>query len=168
MFFNKAISVSKKNEMGWAWSMYTADLKYMQQFIWQSWGEDPFEILRRMLNDKNVIQRNESDCWLRTETSGRLLRTEQWMLRQWPTSCALALFYNTSTTILYVFRALHAHRQEVETVLMQHLVSSSQSVVVRCTGWGSSLSTCAPDDHWLRGRYQMLHQNSFNLLTMSM
>ena len=112
------------------------------------------------------------------------------------------------------------------TVLMQHLVSSSQSVAVRCTGWErtkksppphwdsipgpsgtlglatptalsratkehrpsiketsglslgersrrgsvwwirpverellrSSLSTVAPDSHWLRGRYQMLHQ----------
>jgi len=26
----------------------------------------------------------------------------------------LLLFYNTSTTILYMFRALHAHHQEVE------------------------------------------------------
>ena len=25
-----------------------------------------------------------------------------------------ALFYNTSTTILYMFRELHAHHQEVE------------------------------------------------------
>ena len=35
-------------------------------------------------------------------------------LRQWPTWCTLALFYNMSTTILYMFRALHAHHQEVE------------------------------------------------------
>jgi len=35
-------------------------------------------------------------------------------LRQWPTWCTLALFYNTSTTILYMFRALYAHHQEVE------------------------------------------------------
>ena len=27
-------------------------------------------------------------------------------LRQWPTWCTLALFFNTSTTILYMFRAL--------------------------------------------------------------
>ena len=32
----------------------------------------------------------------------------------------------------------------------------------------SSFSTCATDGQWLRGRYQMLHQYSFNLLTMSM
>ena len=42
--------------------------------------------------------------------------------------------------------------------LVQHLVSSCQSVAVQCTDWDSSLSTCAPDGHWLRGRYQMLHQ----------
>ena len=34
--------------------------------------------------------------------------------RQRPTWCTIALFYNTSTTILYIFRALHAHHQEVE------------------------------------------------------
>ena len=32
-------------------------------------------------------------------------------LRQWPTWCTLALFYDTSTTVLYMFRALHAHHQ---------------------------------------------------------
>ena len=36
------------------------------------------------------------------------------VLRQWPTWCTLALFYNTSTTILYMFRTLHAHHQETE------------------------------------------------------
>jgi len=36
------------------------------------------------------------------------------------------------TIILYMFRELYAHHQEVE--LMQHLVSFSQSVAVRCTG----------------------------------
>ena len=35
-------------------------------------------------------------------------------LRQWPIWCTLGLFCNTSTTILYMFRALHAHHQEVE------------------------------------------------------
>ena len=35
-------------------------------------------------------------------------------LKQWPTWYTLALFYNTSIAILYVFRALHAHHQEVE------------------------------------------------------
>ena len=56
-------------------------------------------------------------------------------LRQWPTWCTLALIYNTYTIILYTFRALHALHQEVWIVLMQHLVSSSQSVAVQCTGW---------------------------------
>ena len=45
--------------------------------------------------------------------------------------------------------------------LIQHLVSSSQSVAVRWTGWEitlSSLSTCALNGHWLRGRYQMLYE----------
>ena len=36
------------------------------------------------------------------------------ILRQWPTWCTLALFYNTSNTILYMFRALYAHHQEAE------------------------------------------------------
>ena len=35
-------------------------------------------------------------------------------LRQWPTWYTLALFYNTSTTIPYTFRALHAHHQEAK------------------------------------------------------
>jgi len=39
----------------------------------------------------------------------------------------------STRTILYMFRALDAHLQEVLTVLMQHLVSSSQAVAVQCT-----------------------------------
>jgi len=35
-------------------------------------------------------------------------------LRHWPTWWTVALFYNTSTTILYMFRASHAHHQEAE------------------------------------------------------
>ena len=35
-------------------------------------------------------------------------------LKEWPTWCTLALFYNTSTTILYMFQALHAHHQEAK------------------------------------------------------
>ena len=31
-----------------------------------------------------------------------------------PTWCTLALFFNMSTTILYMFRELHAHHQDVE------------------------------------------------------
>ena len=41
-------------------------------------------------------------------------RAYWYKLRQWPTWCTLASFYNTSTTILYMFRALHAHHQEAE------------------------------------------------------
>ena len=44
------------------------------------------------------------------------------------------LFYKTSTTILYVFRALHVYDQEVELywcIWYRH----SQLVAVRCTGW---------------------------------
>ena len=35
-------------------------------------------------------------------------------LRRWPTWCTLALFYNTFIIILYMFRAVYAHHQEVE------------------------------------------------------
>jgi len=35
--------------------------------------------------------------------------TSKYPLRQWPTWCTLALFYNTSTTALYMFRVLHAY-----------------------------------------------------------
>ena len=35
-------------------------------------------------------------------------------LRQWPTWYTLALFYNTFVIVLYMFRALYAHHQEVE------------------------------------------------------
>ena len=85
------------------------------------------------------------------------------VLRQWPTWCTLALFYNTSTTILYMFRASHAHHQEVELYWCSIWYRHSQSLAVRCAGWDrtaprSPLSTCAPKGHWLRGWYRMLHQ----------
>ena len=86
-------------------------------------------------------------------------RTSWYKLRQWPTWCTLALLYNMSITILYRFQALYIYSTSGGSVVfMQHLVSSSQSVAVRCTGWESSLSPCLPDGHWLRGRYQMLHK----------
>jgi hypothetical protein len=74
---------------GWGMKHVYERFKILQQFIWQSWGEDPFEILRRMLNDKNVIYCNRTkgyrlgllaqneDQW--QKTSGRLLRTECWI-----------------------------------------------------------------------------------------
>jgi len=46
-----------------------------------------------------------------------------------------ALFYNTSTTILYMFRALHAHHQEAELNWCSIWYRHSHSVSVRCTGW---------------------------------
>ena len=55
--------------------------------------------------------------------------------RQWPTWCKLALFYNTSTTILYMFRALHTHHQEVELFWCSIWYRHSQSVAIRWTGW---------------------------------
>jgi len=33
---------------------------------------------------------------------------------QWPTWYTIVLFYNTFIIILYMFRALYAHHQEVE------------------------------------------------------
>ena len=49
----------------------------------------------------------------------------------------LALFYNTSIKYynpLHVSSLIYAHPQEVLTVLMQHLVSSCNSVAAWCTG----------------------------------
>ena len=89
-------------------------------------------------------------------------KTSQYALRQWPTWYTLALFYNTSTTILYMFRALHAHHQEVElywwSIWYRPLSQWPSGAQVERELLCSSLSTCAPDGHWLRGRYQMLHQ----------
>ena len=82
--------------------------------------------------------------------------------RQWPTWYTLALFYNTSTTILYMFRALHAHHQEIELycrgIWYRPLSQWPSGAQVERELLCSSLSTSAPDGHWLRGRYQMLHQ----------
>ena len=41
-------------------------------------------------------------------------RASWYNLRQWPTWYTLALFYNKFIIILYMFRALYAHHQEVE------------------------------------------------------
>ena len=54
-------------------------------------------------------------------------------LRQWPTWCTLALFYNTFIAFLYVFRALYAHHQEVDLYWCS-IWYRPLSVVVRCTG----------------------------------
>ena len=68
-------------------------------------------------------------------------------LRQWPTWYTLALFYNTFIIILYMFRALYAHHQEVElywySIWYRHSVS------------GRAVHRTATDWRW---RYQMLHQ----------
>ena len=94
-------------------------------------------------------------------------------LRQWPTWCTLDFFYFT----IHYYISVHVSSTMCLSsggwiVLMQHLVLSSQSVAVQCTGWESichtglqtacacasclqtcmtyTLSTCAPDGHWLR------------------
>ena len=76
-------------------------------------------------------------------------------LRQWPTWCTFALFYNTTTTILYMFRALHAHHQEVElywcSFWYRPLSQWPSGAQVERELLCRSLSTCAPDDHWLGG-----------------
>ena len=83
-------------------------------------------------------------------------------LRQWPTWCTLALFYNTSTTILYMLRALYAHHQEVElywcSIWYRPLSQWPSGAQVEKELQSSSVSTCAPEGHWMRGQYQMLHQ----------
>ena len=60
-------------------------------------------------------------------------------LRQWPTWNTLASFYNTFFIILYMFRALYAHHQEVELYWCCIWYRHSQSVAVRCTGWEGTL-----------------------------
>ena len=51
------------------------------------------------------------------------------------------------------------------------IVLMQQSVAVQCTGWErmlcSSLSTCAPDGHWLRVMIPDAASIQFNLLMMS-
>ena len=59
----------------------------------------------------------------------------------------LLLFYNMFIIILYMFQTLYAHHQEVE--------------LYWCSIWYHTLSkwpSSAPDSHWLRVQYQMLHQ----------
>ena len=62
-------------------------------------------------------------------------RASWYNLRQCPTWYTLALFYNTFITILYIFRALYAHHQEVEWYWCSIWYLHSHSVAVRCTGW---------------------------------
>ena len=54
--------------------------------------------------------------------------------------------------------------------MTQHMVSSSQSVAVRCTGWDrtSSLPTCAPDGHILRVTIPDAVSIKFNLMMMNL
>ena len=53
-----------------------------------------------------AVQSYHSNFWLNKTVIDNL--------RQWPTWYTLALFYNTFILILYMFRALYAHHQEVE------------------------------------------------------
>ena len=121
----------------------------------------------------NSVLRNFSREFLRFTD-----RASQHNLRQWPTWYTLALFYNRFITILYMFRALYAHLQEVELYLCGIWYRHSQSVAVRCTDWErtislavwertSSLSTCAPDGHWLRVTITDAASIQFSLLMMS-
>ena len=85
------------------------------------------------------------------------------VLRQWPTWCTLALFYNTSTTILYMFRTLHAHHQEVELYwcsiryhpLSQWPFGAQVERGLRGAVLSQPAHRTASDWEW---RYQMLHQ----------
>jgi len=63
-------------------------------------------------------------------------------LGQWPTWSTLALFCNMFTTIRYMFRASGGW-----IVLMQHLISSSQSVAIWCTGWERTV--LSQPVHWM-------------------
>ena len=62
-------------------------------------------------------------------------RASWYNLRQWATWYTLDLFYNTFIIILYVFRALYAHHQEVELYWCSIWYRYSQQVAFRCTGW---------------------------------
>ena len=90
---------------------------------------------------------NENMCLYFLQVTAQSARTRitdiHYLLRQWPTWCTLALFYNTFVINPLMFRTLYAQHQEVE--------------LYWCSIWYRPL-TCAPNGHWLRGRYQMLHQ----------
>jgi len=92
-------------------------------------------------------------------------------LRQWPTWCTLALFYNTFIAFLYMFRALHAHHQEVElywcSIWYRPLSKWPSGAQVGRELNQFSLNLCTrPFTDW-EWRYQMLHQYNSKLLMMS-
>jgi len=96
-------------------------------------------------------------------------RASWYNLRQWPTWYTLALFYNSFTTIPYMFRALHAHHQGVELYwcsIWFHPLSKWPSGA-RIERELSSISTCIPDSHLLRVTIPDAASIQFNLLIMS-
>ena len=83
----------------------------------------------------------------------------------------LALFYNTFIIILYMFRALYAHHQEVNCIdaeiWYRPLSQWPSGAQVERELRSSSLSTCAPDDHLLRVTIPDAASIQFSLLMMS-
>ena len=94
-------------------------------------------------------------------------RPSWYNLRQWPTWYTHALFYNTFITIVYMFRALYSHHQEVELYWCSIWYRHCQSVAVRCTGWERTLPNCASDSHWLTVTTPDAASVQLNLLMMS-
>jgi len=67
------------------------------------------------------------------------------------------LFYNKFIIFLYMFRALLCSSSGGQIVLYSIWYHHTCKVAVRCTGWESPLSTCAPDGHLQVWWYKMLY-----------
>jgi hypothetical protein len=105
---------------------------------------------------KPIIWTRRAECMLGYARCALIIL--DWKLRQWQTWCTLALFYNTSITFFCMFQGLTAHHQEANCIdaASGFVLSVSDRSVHRSRE--KSLSTWALNGHWLRGRYQMLHQ----------
>ena len=95
-------------------------------------------------------------------------------LRQWPNCYTTALFYNTFIIIIYMFRALYDHHQEVELYwcsIWYRLVHLGTC----CAFLVDCLLACPPTDSQLKSTtHTKVHQTipdaasiQFNLLMMS-
>ena len=98
----------------------------------------------RVTNGCTNCFRTSRKEWFRLErTEEQITKKLQTNLRQWPTWYTLALCYNAFLIILYMFRALYAHHQEVELYWCSIWYRHSQSVAtdLNCIDAASDMVT---------------------------